>query len=97
LHRYIAGTTGLLAGISQYLYLFILGTNPALFKLFKPKHYVIFTIGLTAALFNHRAILPFVLICLMDLDYSKLTSKTKKWLLFFFGLGLSIILVFGDW
>jgi hypothetical protein len=93
--RYISGSTGLLGGISQYTYLLILSINPPLFKLFKPRHYVIFFLGLAGALFNHRALMPFMLLIILDLDYANLSTRIIRQLLLFFALGCAVITMFG--
>lgn len=90
------GYTGILR-LSQYSYLFLLSVNPALFRIFRAKHYLLFTLGSILAVFNHRAILPFLLLIVLDLDYSKLSKKQKLFVLLFFGLQLLILLSFGEW
>ena len=81
--------------LSQYTFIFIMALNPYVFKLFKPYHYAIFALGVFLSLFNTRAILPFMLICLLDLDYSKLTKKEKAGMIFFNFLAVFIMLAFG--
>ena len=85
------------ARLSQYLYLFILQINPALFRLFRPRDYVLFLLGCAGGLINHRALLPFVLLIVLDLDYSKLDKKAKLWILLFFFLQVLILLSFTRW
>lgn len=93
--RYLSGSTGLLGGLTQYTYLFILSINPAIFKLFRPRHYAMLGVGILVSLFNHRAILPFMLLICLDLDYANLNPKLVRWLLFFFTIGCAIISMFG--
>jgi hypothetical protein len=70
--------------------------NPLIFKLFKWQHFVLFFIGFAASFINARAILPFMLVCLLDLDYSKLEKKDKTAMLIFTFLAIFIMLAFGS-
>src|ERR1035437_101157 len=75
------------AGITNqgaYLYMFLLSWNPGIFKAFKKQHYPFLLIGTLLSIFNHRAILPFLLLTMLDLDYSKMDKEFFKTLLFFF-------------
>ena len=91
-----SGYTGILR-LSQYSYLYLLSVNPALFRLFKPKQYALFILGSLLSIFNHRAILPFLVLIVLELDYSKLDKRQKLYVLLFFGLQLLILLSFGEW
>lgn len=77
LNDYLSGWSGI-SRISNYLFAFILTINPAIFKLFRPRDYFIFGIGAILSVINYRAMMPFYLIILMDLDYSKLDDKWLK-------------------
>jgi len=81
--------------MSQYTYLFIMAINPLIFKLFKPKHYVLFFIGFLGSFVNSRAIMPFMLIALLDLDFSKLSPKDKKAMVIMAFFEVFLIIVFG--
>lgn len=80
--------------ISQYSYLFILSLNPVMFKMFKPKHWILFAVGVGLSFFNHRAIIPAMLLCCLDLDYSQLGKDEKRLMLLFFALQLFILMAF---
>ena len=82
--------------VSQYTWLFIMSINPLIFKLFKPKHFVIFLLGFAASFINARAILPFMLLICLDLDFSKLTENDKKTMILFLFLQLFILFAFGS-
>lgn len=82
---------------SQYSFLFILQINPALFHLFERRHYALFLLGCAGSLFNTRAMLPFMLLILLDLDYSKMGKKEKLWVILFFALQVGILLSFTRW
>lgn len=81
--------------LSPYTYLFIISLNPIFYKLFKPKHWFLFAAGVLLSFLNHRAIIPFILLCCLDLDYSRLGDREKKLMLAFFALQLFILLAFG--
>ena len=82
---------------SQYTFLFILSINPGIFRLFKQKHYALFAFGVAASVFQSRAILPVMLLIMLDLDYSHLDKKDKLAILAFFMLQVLILLTFGGW
>lgn len=86
--------TGILQN-GQYYYLFILSMNPALFRLFKKKHLALFIIGAMLSTFNHRAILPILLLIILDLDYSSCDKALKQRMLFYFVFASAIISLFG--
>lgn len=87
--------------ISQYTWLFIMSINPIIFKLFKPKHFILFFLGFAASFINARAILPFMLLICLELDFDKLTDKDRKIMILFLFLQLFILFAFGsawhDW
>lgn len=83
--------------ISQYSFIFIISLNPALYSLFKPKHWILFAGGVLLSFVNHRAILPFILLCILDLDYSALGKRERKIMLLFFVLQAFILLAFGGY
>lgn len=91
-----AQTYGILH-FSQYLFLFILSLNPAVFRLFKWHHYALFFVGVLASIFNHRAILPFLMLIVLDLDYDRMDNRTRFWIAVFFSLSILNIMVFGGW
>jgi len=97
LDRVLANSSAGFAWFSQYLYLFILQINPALFRLFRPQDYILFLLGCAFSLFNHRAIMPFMLLIVLGLDYSKLNKKMKQWILLFFALQVLILVSFTRW
>jgi hypothetical protein len=82
--------------ISQYSWLFIMALNPLIFKLFKPYHFALFFAGLAASFFNTRAIMPFMLLICLDLDFAKLTEKDRKLMILFMFLQLFILFAFGS-
>lgn len=90
------GYTGILR-LSQYSFLFILSVNPALFRLFKTKQYILFTLGTLLSIINHRAILPFLVLIVLDLDLAKLDKRQKLYILLFFGFQLLVLLSLGSW
>lgn len=90
----------LLHGIAyrQFMYLFVLSVNPFIFTFFEWRHYFIFGIGLVLSLFSQRAIMPFMLLMLLDFDYSKLDKELKKKMLYLFLFGFLIFcLAGGGW
>ena len=89
-------TYGIL-NIGQYMYLFALSVNPYLFRLYSLRHYILFSIGMFFSIFNHRAILLFIMLNLLTCDYNKLDRTTKLKMFFFFLLAVSFVFVFGDW
>jgi hypothetical protein len=94
LENYLNFTTGFF-GSTQYTYLFAMSFNPVMFKLFKLRHFAFIAVGIILSMFNHRAIFPFLLLALLDLDYTKLTPKDWEWAGGFFLLSSLILLVFG--
>jgi len=79
----------------QYLYLFILSFNPEIFKLFELRHFVFLLIGVLLSAINARAVLPFLLIIFLDLDYSKMDKKLKRNIFIYFMVMVGIISIFG--
>lgn len=77
LSDYLSGWSGI-GHISNYLFAFILTINPAIFRLFRPRNYILFFIGALISLINYRAMLPFYLLIIIDLDYSKLDADYLK-------------------
>jgi hypothetical protein len=90
---YFPGQFGVLSG-GIYMFLFFLTINPAIFKIFRPHHYWIFAAGAVLSLLNHRAILPALLLIIIDADYSKITPELLKTMSHFFLLGLFIMAIF---
>lgn len=82
--------------ISQYTWLFIMSINPMIFKLFRPRHFILFGIGFIGSFINHRAILPVMLLICLDLDFDKLTDKDRKIMILFLFLQLFILFAFGS-
>lgn len=82
--------------ISQYTFLFVLAFNPPLFKLFEKRHFLFLAVGILLAFINHRAVMPFMLLILLDLDYSKLEKKDVMNIITFFALQVWVILTFGS-
>jgi len=89
-------TTAGILPISQYTWLFIMSINPMVFKLFKPHHFVLFFMGFAGSFINHRAILPFMLLICLDLDFDKLTDKDRKIMILFLFIQLFILFAFGS-
>ena len=82
--------------LSQYTFLLILAINPALFRLFKPRHFFLIALGILGSFINARAMLPFMLLTILDLDYSKLEKKEMFLMLGFFVVQVWIVLSFGS-
>jgi hypothetical protein len=83
LDSYFSGWAGI-GNQGAYLFMFILTWNPAIFKAFKMRHYPFLFIGFLLSFFNHRAIIPFLLLTILDLDYSKIDKEFIKTMAFFF-------------
>jgi len=94
LSDYLTGIYGI-AHQGQYLYLFILSFNPFTFKLFRPRDYAILAIGVLFSLINHRAVLPFLLLIVLDLDYLKLDKNLKRLIFSFFIVMVFLVMWFG--
>ena len=90
------GSAGILP-FSQYSLLFILSLNPGIFRFFRLRHFVFFATGSALSFLNHRAILPFMLIMILDLDFSKMDKRDRLAILFFFALQVLVLLTFGGW
>lgn len=82
--------------LSQYTFLFIMSFNPPLFKLMKLRHFAFLGLGILGSLVNARAILPFMLLTILDLDYSRLEKKDMAMMLGFFALQVWLVLAFGS-
>jgi len=78
----------------QFLYLFILSINPGLIRLFNLKQFLFLLVGVGFSIFNHRAILPFMLLAILDLQ-TPLTKDIKQMMLLFFFIASGILLFFG--
>ena len=93
LEGYLNFEHGILNG--QYLALFILSFNPFVFRLFERRHFVFLLVSVLLSFFSHRAVLPFMLLILLDLDYSKLDRSLKQKMLYMFLFAVGIISIFG--
>lgn len=82
--------------ISQYTWLFILSINPIIFKFFKKEHFWVFGLGFLLSFVNARAILPFLLIILLDLDLTDFRKEDKIAMIVFTGLQLFVFFAFGS-
>jgi hypothetical protein len=94
LFKYSHGIYGI-THAGQYLSLFVLSFNPSLFKMFKPRHFLFLIPGILLSVFNHRAILPFLVLIMLDMDYSKLDKGLKQQLFLFFCISVGILSCFG--
>lgn len=93
----LADYLNLLHGIAyrQFMFLYVLSINPFIFKLFELRHFILFGIGTVLSLFSHRAIIPFMLLILLDLDYSKMDKPMRQKMLLIFMVASAIFLLFG--
>lgn len=91
---YLGGGFGILHR-GQYFDLFVLSFNPAIFRLFELRHFAFLAVGILLSVFNHRAVLPFLLLILLDLDWSKCDKAMKRWIFLWFILGAGIVMLFG--
>ena len=82
---------------SQYSYLFVMSLNPAFVRMMGPAQTLLLIMGILLSALNHRAILPFSLIILLTLDYSKLGKAEMRLGYIFFCLTLAIFVLFGGW
>ena len=91
--KYASGLTGVMT--PQYLYIFLLSVNPAVFRMFKWQHYVFLSIGILISFINSRAVMPFLFLILLDLDYSKFDAVQQRYAFYFFLAGVSLVSLFG--
>lgn len=93
LETYISGWAGIL-NLGAYLFLFVLALNPTIFKMFRLRTYGFLALGVLASVVNSRAIMPFMLLAILDLDYSRFDADLQKKMMLFFLLGFMILAVF---
>lgn len=96
MNGYLSGAYGFL-GDAQYTLLFLLSFNPVIMlRLFGVRHWLFLSIGIILSFFNHRAVLPFILLILLDLNYDRLDDLSRKQAFIYALSMLGFVSVFGS-